>query len=290
MQKLAEEMIYYIRFLEKEYGLEISLCDLHESIFPYSNLLTPYNTHRNHSCVLLKKYAAVQRECIYWQKAVRKKCLQEESFYGVCHSGMGEYIFRIMHTDIYLGFISVSGYCREPNKAQRRMRRICDRHGVPNASLAFLFETSTNRPQPEAERLRALILPLQKMCELFYITALSEKEKPISPPDALLNALQLYLADNFTNPLNLDEISRRLHYSKSYLCHHFYAMKGTGIMQYVNGLRIELAKKLLQSDDFSVAEIAFQVGFNDANYFSNCFRKREGVSPTQFRRGMRQHQ
>ena len=73
MQKLAEEMICYIRFLEKEYGLEISLCDLHESIFPYSNLLTPYNTHRNHSCVLLKKYAAVQRECIYWQKAKEKR-------------------------------------------------------------------------------------------------------------------------------------------------------------------------------------------------------------------------
>ena len=62
MQKLADEMIFYIRFLEKEYGLEISLCDLHERIFPYSNLLTPYHTHRNHSCVLLKKYAYV---CVF---------------------------------------------------------------------------------------------------------------------------------------------------------------------------------------------------------------------------------
>ena len=284
MQKLADEMIFYIRFLEKEYGLEISLCDLHERIFPYSNLLTPYHTHRNHSCVLLKIYDSEQKVCIHWQKLVRKKCLHADHFYGVCHAGMGEYIFRIMHRETYLGFISVSGYCQEPHKAHGRMRRICDRHGVPYASLSFLFETSTNRPLPEFERLRALVLPLQKMCELFYIAVLSEEEGKISPPDALLNALQVYLADNFTNPLTLDEISRRLHYSKSYLCHYFYAKKGMGIMQYVNGMRIELAKKLLRDDSFSVAEIAFQVGFNDANYFTNCFRKREGVSPTQYRK------
>ena len=56
------------------------------------------------------------------------------------------------------------------------------------------------------------------------------------------------------------------------------------IMFYVQNLRITQAKKLLREGKFSITEIAFQVGFNDSNYFSSCFKKATGISPLEYRK------
>lgn len=286
MKTLTQDIIRYISFLEKEYGFEISLCDLHPSIYPYSSMLAPYNTHRCHSCILLKKYPALQKKCVQRQHNVREKCLLTDHFYGMCYAGMGEYIFRAMHGDIYLGFISVSGYCTALPKAERRMKQLCREYGVPYKNLKFLFDESVKYPRPAEERIELLLLPLQKMIELLYLTVLKEEkaDHKIKPADNLLNLILLYLDDNFTNNLTLEQIAADLHYSKSYLCHYFFSQRHMTIMYYVNGRRIELAKTLLANEKISILEIAFQVGYNDANYFSNIFKKHVGISPSRYRK------
>ena len=59
------------------------------------------------------------------------------------------------------------------------------------------------------------------------------------------------------------------------------------IMYYVNSQRIELAKTLLANEKFSILEIAFQIGYNDANYFSNIFKKHVGISPSRYRKRLK---
>jgi AraC-type DNA-binding domain-containing proteins len=39
---------------------------------------------------------------------------------------------------------------------------------------------------------------------------------------------------------------------------------------------------LLQSGNFTVSEVAFQIGFNDAGYFSKCFKEKYNITPTDF--------
>ncbi|WP_367399863.1 helix-turn-helix domain-containing protein [Paenibacillus sp. 1781tsa1] len=54
-------------------------------------------------------------------------------------------------------------------------------------------------------------------------------------------------------------------------------------MEYLLHYRIEQAKKLLLQTSWSVARIAEEIGFNHVSYFSSCFSKKEGISPSNFR-------
>jgi AraC-like DNA-binding protein len=53
--------------------------------------------------------------------------------------------------------------------------------------------------------------------------------------------------------------------------------------QFVNRCRISKAKELLKNREKTIAEAGFDVGFNDAAYFSKVFREIEGITPKEFR-------
>ena len=59
---------------------------------------------------------------------------------------------------------------------------------------------------------------------------------------------------------------------------------GMSFSEYVNGKRLEKSRELLLSTVLSVKEIADEVGFTDANYFTRLFRQNFGISPTDFRK------
>ena len=54
------------------------------------------------------------------------------------------------------------------------------------------------------------------------------------------------------------------------------------VIQFVNGLRIDYAKALLEGRTLSVAEIAEKAGFSDEKYFYTVFKKQVGISPTRW--------
>ena len=80
------------------------------------------------------------------------------------------------------------------------------------------------------------------------------------------------------------ELLEHLGVSKSYFCALFKSAKGASFTEYLTGLRIEEAKKLLRTTNLYNGEIAARVGFLDANYFSMTFKRLEGVTPRQYRK------
>ena len=63
---------------------------------------------------------------------------------------------------------------------------------------------------------------------------------------------------------------------------------GKSIREYINELRIRDAKVLLKTTNLTVTDIAFTVGFNSSNYFAELFKKKEGLSPLQYKKASRQ--
>jgi transcriptional regulator GlxA family with amidase domain len=64
----------------------------------------------------------------------------------------------------------------------------------------------------------------------------------------------------------------------------FKSATGLSLTDYVQNLRIEEAKRLLESGERAVDEIAHDVGYEDASFFRRLFRRRTGMAPAQYRR------
>jgi len=284
MKKLIEDVKEYIRFIKSEYGLQITICDLCPPLFTCYNALIPYSNHCNPYCLLLKKNAQVQKNCIKNQLKIKEKCRVENSFQGTCSAGMGEYIFGLFHGDTYLGFVSVGSFCFDKTLTKSRIQKISEQFDFPYETLTHYFQASLNKTDVPPEKIKKLILPLQRMLQLLYLTVQSPAQKKEPSQDKLLNDILFYLNEHYMNNLVLDEIAKEMNYSKSYLCHYFQQKRHMTIMFYVQNLRITQAKKLLREGKFSITEIAFQVGFNDSNYFSSCFKKATGISPLEYRK------
>lgn len=82
---------------------------------------------------------------------------------------------------------------------------------------------------------------------------------------------------------SLNSIAEVLCRNPSYISRIFKQQTGENITSYIMRIRMENAKKLLSETSLKIGEIAENIGVIDANYFSICFRKYEGCSPSEYR-------
>ncbi|MFH5183692.1 helix-turn-helix transcriptional regulator [Paenibacillus sp. TAB 01] len=100
----------------------------------------------------------------------------------------------------------------------------------------------------------------------------------------LYTSMLEYVSHNYMDcNLSLSTVAEELSLTPSYVTRYFKNKNGLPLMQYVSKIRIEKAKELLETTHLSIKEIVEQIGFVDENNFSRAFRKREGVSPSQYR-------
>jgi AraC-like DNA-binding protein/mannose-6-phosphate isomerase-like protein (cupin superfamily) len=92
-----------------------------------------------------------------------------------------------------------------------------------------------------------------------------------------------HLERNIRNEVNLEELARIAHMSRRSFLRVFQSATGTSPLAWLIERRIEHARSLLRHTDLRVTEIAFEVGFNDSNYFTRQFRKATGFPPRQYR-------
>lgn len=93
-----------------------------------------------------------------------------------------------------------------------------------------------------------------------------------------------YINEHFMEKISAKDISAKFGYNEAYFCRRFKAVSGITAMKYIQILRLEQAQKLLKSTDEEIGDIAWKCGFGDISYFSNCFKKYAGHSPTEFRK------
>lgn len=93
-----------------------------------------------------------------------------------------------------------------------------------------------------------------------------------------------YMEDNYMFDLSLDSVSEIRHISPAYLSAQFKKYQKMNFLDCLTELRINAAKQLLTDPLRSAAEVASMVGYEDASYFARAFKKRTGMTPTQYRR------
>ena len=92
-----------------------------------------------------------------------------------------------------------------------------------------------------------------------------------------------YIRARFNSNLNLSSIAEKVNMNPTYFSVFFKKKTGKGVIEYLTGIRMEEAKKLLQETDSKTYQVAEQVGYPDAAYFSNQFKRYTGMTPQEFR-------
>ena len=92
-----------------------------------------------------------------------------------------------------------------------------------------------------------------------------------------------FMDDHFADPLDLDQIAGRAHFSRYHFIRLFRRLFYETPHQYLTRKRIEKAKELLALEDLSVTEICLTVGFESLGSFSGLFHRMVGWSPSVYR-------
>ena len=100
--------------------------------------------------------------------------------------------------------------------------------------------------------------------------------------------IKRYLDTNYREDISLDRLAEIAHLNKYYLAHTFQKEYGISPITYLNRRRIEESKYMLGNTGYSLAQISELMGFSSPSYFSQCFRKAEGLTPNEYRRQARQ--
>lgn len=92
-----------------------------------------------------------------------------------------------------------------------------------------------------------------------------------------------YIDENFREDINIQKIEEVCFYSYRSINRIFEALHNETIGKYIKRLRLEKAAQFLKYSDIAVADIGYEVGFEDRAAFSKAFKNRYGCSPSSFR-------
>ncbi len=92
-----------------------------------------------------------------------------------------------------------------------------------------------------------------------------------------------YLDANYSEKITLDTLAAFTHMNKYYMAHAFTKYTGLSPINYLIQKRIQEGKALLESTNYSIAQIATMLGFSSQSYFSQAFKTTTGKTPIRYR-------
>lgn len=122
-----------------------------------------------------------------------------------------------------------------------------------------------------------------------YKTTIEVTEKDITysyTDEKFLEKVTSVIKNNISNPeFNIEQLVSELDSSKSVVYRKLKKVADLSINEMIVSVRMKEAKRLIRETDRPITEVAFSVGFSDPKYFSRCFRKNLGYSPSECRYG-----
>ncbi|WP_158282237.1 AraC family transcriptional regulator [Salipaludibacillus keqinensis] len=128
---------------------------------------------------------------------------------------------------------------------------------------------------------------MKQQCSFFDIITLIQKNALELPSSAqnVANQCMNYIKTHYKKEdFRVQTMAQQLLYHPDYLTRALKKTIGMSPIQYVNHCRITKAKKMLQQENVDLKTIAIESGFKDVSYFSRVFKRKEGMTPGQYRR------
>ncbi|GGH47492.1 hypothetical protein GCM10008014_10860 [Paenibacillus silvae] len=92
-----------------------------------------------------------------------------------------------------------------------------------------------------------------------------------------------YLKQHYRSKIKLQQLANHIHVNAAYLGQQFKREMGVSFSEYVHRLRIEEARRLLRRTNMKISDIAFELGYHDAEYFTEKFKALTGELPSLYK-------
>jgi len=107
----------------------------------------------------------------------------------------------------------------------------------------------------------------------------------LTRPQQFVKSAVDYISEHYMKPLTLEDLAQQVHLSPAYFSYLFSREQGQTLTEFLTATRLGEAKELLKTNPvLSISDIAEQVGYEDANYFSRLFKKKTGITPGRYRK------
>ena len=92
-----------------------------------------------------------------------------------------------------------------------------------------------------------------------------------------------YIINNLTDSqLSVDSIAAIFNVSRMQVYRKIKALTGKSVVEFIRNIRMKQAVKLMDTHKYTLAEIAYQTGFNSSSYFTRCFKEEYGKTPSEY--------
>lgn len=118
---------------------------------------------------------------------------------------------------------------------------------------------------------------------IYERTAENFRESRTSRATRIIESVKEYIRQNYMDSeLSIEKIARNIYLDSSYIRKVFAKEFDMTVIDYIISVRMQKAKELLGSGSMKLSEISEMVGYSDPSYFSKCFKKYVGVSPSEY--------
>jgi two-component system response regulator YesN len=115
-----------------------------------------------------------------------------------------------------------------------------------------------------------------------YITSYVKPQNSIDYTNHIVRATREFLEQHYAEDISLEDVAEQVNISPQYYSKLIKKTTGFNFIDWLSMLRVKKAKELLNNSDYTVKEVCFMVGYKDPNYFSRIFKKRIGITPSEY--------
>ena len=229
-------------------------------------------------CQTIKSTDKGKRACFLSdQKLCMESCKTGKPTKHICHAGLVDLAFPIKYKNNILGYIMFGQISdKSEEEMQHVIKSLGKKLGVDTDRLTEQYRELAKYDEGLIDssanilKLATRYLWLSEYIDIGY--------------DATAIKIDEYIHKNLGEDITVDLLCRELNVSKKRLYAISHQNFGVPIGEHICDLRIGEAKRLLETTNLSIQQIAAAVGIQDYNYFAKFFKLRVGSSPLKYRK------
>ena len=289
----------YVLSIEKEFSVNINIHDVVGVSSLSPSLEKVFSTHQYHNncfCNNVKKNQRCLELCVLNKSKLCSKCKSLSTpFYNSCYMGIEELIYPVMCDKKLIAIICIGQFFSNLDSSKKLIQKNSSLYNLEKEETENNFVSTTKSLDFNVEALDCYIsILIQHLCLTFKLSLENKtniKSNTNSSEDILylhknnfiINTTTYFIRENYEQPLTLKLLASNSYCNPTYLSHIFKEKMNTSITEYINNVRIQNAKELIDLTFKSITEISMKVGFNDLGYFGRVFKNIIGLSPKEYR-------